>query len=565
MATVEELEAKVTDLEEFLRERYQSVHTGPTIDILLARAAENGPIDQRIDRIKEDVLALISNSGGNTGGTDTGNTGSGNADLSTLGISIVENVPDWLWAVVDSGSRVLLGIRADGTVVFKGSAVSAPVRGVDYWTDTDKQEIIDSIIVAIGGEEELRYKEALEQVASVVSNKSGVTISTADPGTVPSAVSNALSGLVPATGDTDTTVKFSGQVLLVSNIREVIVGQGMLSIGTNAFANNPTLNSIRIADTVTLIDSGAFNKCTNLDNVVVPGNVRTIGANAFNGCTGMTKLDLLDGIDSLGANSFQGCTSLTELELPDSILTIGSYTFADCSVLRSINIPKEISTIEERTFAGCSKLERVIFPDTLLSIKLNAYRGCASLKEITIPGNVSEIGLGAFFQCSGLERVIIEEGVESIGDYAFGQCTELLYVQIPGSIKDLTTSPSSAVNSRFAGSTKLQTVGPIGGEYNIEYGFTEKIPDRLLTRVAVITEVTIANGIETIGNTAFYQCTGLTKVTIADSVKNIQQYAFDGCNKLTDVYYEGTQEQWNQINIAANNTRLTGATIHFNS
>ena len=62
---------------------------------------------------------------------------------------------------------------------------------------------------------------------------------------------------------------------------------------------------------------------------------------------------------------------------------------------------------------------------------------------------------------------------------------------------------------------------------------------------------------------AFYNCTSMTSITIPNSVTSIGGNAFYNCSTLTDVYYDGSEEEWNKITIATNNTPLQNATIHF--
>ena len=45
----------------------------------------------------------------------------------------------------------------------------------------------------------------------------------------------------------------------------------------------------------------------------------------------------------------------------------------------------------------------------------------------------------------------------------------------------------------------------------------------------------------------------------------IGNYAFESCSSLKDVYYSGTQEQWNAINFSYGNDNLLNATIHYQS
>ncbi|MBP3570966.1 MAG: leucine-rich repeat protein [Clostridia bacterium] len=68
---------------------------------------------------------------------------------------------------------------------------------------------------------------------------------------------------------------------------------------------------------------------------------------------------------------------------------------------------------------------------------------------------------------------------------------------------------------------------------------------------------------ESIGSHAFAYCTSMTSITIPNSVTSIGGIAFYNCSTLTDVYYDGTEEEWNKITIATNNTPLQNATIHF--
>ena len=73
--------------------------------------------------------------------------------------------------------------------------------------------------------------------------------------------------------------------------------------------------------------------------------------------------------------------------------------------------------------------------------------------------------------------------------------------------------------------------------------------------------VTIPNSVTSIGDSAFSGCTGLTSVTIPDGVTSIWGRAFDGSG-LVDVYYNGTGAQFSQIIDRYNNDRLLNATWH---
>jgi hypothetical protein len=61
------------------------------------------------------------------------------------------------------------------------------------------------------------------------------------------------------------------------------------------------------------------------------------------------------------------------------------------------------------------------------------------------------------------------------------------------------------------------------------------IGQRAFSYCAGLTSVTIGNSVASIGDYAFCNCTGLTSVTIPDSVKSIGDYAFQNCAGLTSV------------------------------
>ena len=127
---------------------------------------------------------------------------------------------------------------------------------------------------------------------------------------------------------------------------------------------------------------------------------------------------------------------------------------------------------------------------------------------------------------SAIISVIISDSVTNISSAAFSNCTSLTSVIIPDSVTKI-------YSYAFAGCTNL-------------------------------TSVIIGDNVAVISGPAFSECTNLTSVTLGDSVTTIGYEAFYGCSKLENVYYAGTQSQWNTISIKDYNTCLTNATIHYN-
>lgn len=168
----------------------------------------------------------------------------------------------------------------------------------------------------------------------------------------------------------------------------------------------------------------------------------------------------------------------------------------------------------------------IVFVDTVTTISDDTFYGCRGLTSVALPNSVTTIGIGAFEACDNLRSVVIPDSVKSIGINAFKGCSALTNLVIGNSV---TTIDRGAFNDC----------------------------DGLVS-------VTLGGNVTTIGEQAFMYSSNLTSITIPASLTSIGSYAFSG-TALTDVYYEGTEAQWNNISIAAGNAFLTNANIHYNS
>ena len=96
-------------------------------------------------------------------------------------------------------------------------------------------------------------------------------------------------------------------------------------------------------------------------------------------------------------------------------------------------------------------------------------------------------------------------------------------ITIPSSIKvnDTEYSVTSIGNSAFYGCSGLTSI-------TIPNSVTS-IGDAALTLCSGLTSVTIPNSVTSIGNSAFYGCSGLTSITIPNSVTSIGKFTFYNC------------------------------------
>ncbi|MCH5186791.1 MAG: leucine-rich repeat domain-containing protein [Oscillospiraceae bacterium] len=333
------------------------------------------------------------------------------------------------------------------------------------------------------------------------------------------------------------------------NIKNVIIEKGVTSIGGKAFWDCYSLVSMSISNSVMSIGYSAF-RSTRLTNVTIPDGVTSIGDSAFYNCHSLTSVNIPNSVTSIGVDAFGDCTSLTRVIIPDSVTTIGDNAFGGCSSLTSVSISNSITSIRWRVFHGCTSLTSVTIPNNVISIGEQAFSNCTNLNNVSIGNSVTSIGEKAFSNCTRLNNVNIGNSVKNIGNYAFYNCRSLTNVIIPDSV-------TSIGNNAFSDCRSLTNVTIPDGVTNIGGGTFDECTS--------LTRVTIPDSVTNIDRYAFAGCTGLTSVGIGNSVKSIGYRAFDKCNKLTDVYYSGTEAQWNNISIGDYNDYLLNATIHYNS
>ena len=347
-----------------------------------------------------------------------------------------------------------------------------------------------------------------------------------------------------------------------TGLTSVTIPNSVTSIGYEAFFDCTGLNSVTIPDSVTYIGSGAFSGCTGLNSVTIPDSVTYIGSGAFSGCTGLTSINIPDSVTSIGDWAFYGCEGLISINIPDNVTSIGDDAFSGCTGLTSINIPDSVTSIGEYAFSGCTGLTSINIPDSVTSIGDWAFYGCEGLISINIPDNVTSIGEYTFLDCTGLTSIIIGNSVTSIGFEAFYNCTAIEEIHI-SSIESWLTISYDEYNSHpnYCHTCRLYLDGNELTSVTIPDSITS-IGDYAFYNCTGLTSVTIPDSVTSIGEYAFSKCTGLTSITIGNSVTSIGDYAFLRCNALADVYFNGTEAEWNEVSIGINNKCLTDATLH---
>ena len=209
-------------------------------------------------------------------------------------------------------------------------------------------------------------------------------------------------------------------------------------------------------------------------------------------------------------------TAVKELVIGEGVTAIGAYAFADCTEITSVQLPSTLTTLGEWCFAGCISLISVELPHALMSVIGGAFADCLQLREFSMDGG-------------GNNKYTVRDGVlmttDGTGLVAYPAARPGIRYDVPDGVRYI-------YGSAFSGSG-LAVVSLPTSMYYVE-------------------------------NYAFSNCTRLMYIGIPAEMDYMgEQGVFAGDDQLKEIYYTGTQEQWQRMTMPCFRLLPAGATVYY--
>ncbi len=252
-------------------------------------------------------------------------------------------------------------------------------------------------------------------------------------------------------------------------IKDVVIEEGVTSIGNYAFYHCDNLVSAELPDGIISIGESAFKWCEKLEYVNIPNGITTINAQTYAFCGNLKEITIPNGVTEIGDSAFHACYGLTEIVIPNSVKIIDESAFESCDSLTEVSIGKGVKSINRRAFSYCDNLTNIAIPKNVTTIEETAFACCENLSSITvdseseyfvndeygvlfnkdktmliqypagsteinytIPDSVTTLCAESFDFCQNLENVIIPVSVTVIGDNAFSSYTQTIQIYYNG-------------------------------------------------------------------------------------------------------------------------------------
>ena len=159
-----------------------------------------------------------------------------------------------------------------------------------------------------------------------------------------------------------------------TNIKSVIVSEGVTGIGERLFQYCDNLKTVSLPTTLTAIKKAAF--LPHIDGYIYHQSLN-----------GLTELKIPERVTELGVNAFAG-TAIKSVTVPSSVVTVGAMAFSECQYLETVRYGGKV--ISDRMFVRCTKLKNLTLTKNVKEIVGGCFNYCESLNQITYEGSLAD-------------------------------------------------------------------------------------------------------------------------------------------------------------------------------
>ena len=180
--------------------------------------------------------------------------------------------------------------------------------------------------------------------------------------------------------------------ILYANAKLLLRGTGATyayETGTSPFFENTDIKQLVVGQGITEIGNSIFERCSNLSTASFPNTLKRIGKRAFFQFSdgGLTALQIPSSVDTIDEKAFT-CQSVTTVILPKTLTTLGAYLFEDAHLLQAVRV--ECAEIPAFCFVNCHKLQQLTLSQNVRKIGSHMINYCYKLDTITYEGSLAE-------------------------------------------------------------------------------------------------------------------------------------------------------------------------------
>lgn len=220
---------------------------------------------------------------------------------------------------------------------------------------------------------------------------------------------------------------------------------------------------------------------------------------------------------------------ITDLNLSNTIIVSGGEPYYKTS---SSEYYTENNVVGTNMFEGAKSLVSLSLPSTTLKIKSYAIDGCEKLASITIPDYCKELGSSVIMNCVNLSSIRIGKSLASFGSNNCVLCPKLRTIIVEADNENF-VSIDGVLYSKSIVTVYKYPSAKDGTDYFLPS--TVKVIGNQAFSDSKIEQVTLPNGLETIGTSAFDGCKNLRTIELPQSLKELGMHAFNGCAALSCV------------------------------